>query len=174
MAATFIVEDGSIVTDANSYLAVADADQYFNNHSDPVAWTGAITADKEDALRIATQYLDIRYIWKGITADAVQELDWPRASVIDENDRSVDSDIIPQDVKDATAEAALRHINEVADGSSLIPDQTTPGSIRKTQDKVDVLETMIEYAGAAQQQKAFPLIDHLLRGLIEGPGLRRG
>ena len=174
MAATFVVEDGTIVADANSYLEVADADQYFENHSNPVAWTGATAPDKQDALRIATQYLDIRYIWKGITADKTQELDWPRSSVIDENDRSVDDDIIPQDVKDATAEAALRHINEVADGSSLIPDQDTPGSIRKTRDKVDVLETEVEYAGAAQQQKAFPLIDHLLRGLIEGPGLRRG
>ena len=40
MAATFVVEDGSGKVDANSYVSVAFADQYFLEHGSPLIWPG--------------------------------------------------------------------------------------------------------------------------------------
>jgi len=40
MAATFVVEDGTGKTNANSYLSEADADSYFENHRYPLVWFG--------------------------------------------------------------------------------------------------------------------------------------
>ena len=52
-AAAFIVETGSGATDANSYATVAFADDYHRSYGDPVAWRGATTDAKENALREA-------------------------------------------------------------------------------------------------------------------------
>jgi hypothetical protein len=40
MAATFVVEDGTGLATANSYLSEADADTYHENHDYPLAWFG--------------------------------------------------------------------------------------------------------------------------------------
>ena len=61
MAATFIVEDGTGKSDANSYITEAAADQYVENHSGDAAWLAGQQADKEKALRLATQYIDNEY-----------------------------------------------------------------------------------------------------------------
>ena len=44
MAATFVVEDGTGKTDANSYLSVAGADAYFDNRGRPKLWFGVTGA----------------------------------------------------------------------------------------------------------------------------------
>lgn len=91
MAAIFVVEDGTSKSDANSYTTIAFADQYFENHDNPSDWTGSTQAEKEMALRNATQYLDRYYggRWRGRKKDLDenQALDWPRVSAYDDNER---------------------------------------------------------------------------------------
>ena len=66
-----IVEDGTGKADAESYLSVADADTYHTKHGDSADWDGASTGDKEEALRMGTQYLDATYntLWIGSRAN---------------------------------------------------------------------------------------------------------
>ena len=167
-----IVEDGSGKTDADSYLSVADADTYHTNHSGSTDWSGATTATKEQALRLATQYLDVRYngLWKGYRSNETQALDWPRAYVEDSDGYYYDSDEMPLRVKDATAELALR----VVEGDTLLDDITKPGTIKRKRVKAGPVETETEYVGGYNQVKKYPLIDGIVRPLTGVGVLERG
>ena len=167
-----IVEDGTGKSDAESYLSVADADTYHTKHGDSSDWSGASTAEKEEALRMATQYLDATYnaLWIGTRANETQVLDWPRSDAEDTDGFVIASDTLPKAIEDATAEAAVRHITET-DG--LFPDVSTPGSIKSYKVKVGPVEEATEYVGGNPQVKAFRIIDSLLRGLITSGRVQR-
>lgn len=161
MAATFVVEDGTGKTDANSYISVADADQYNENHQADTDWSGATQAEKEKALRLATQYLDAEYgnDWIGVRANEDQALDFPRADMIDRDGVDIDSDSVPQAIKDATVEAAILSNG----GTDLIPNLDSPGTIKRIKNKVDVLEEEIEYVGGNSPITWFRLIERLIQ-----------
>lgn len=167
-----VVEDGSGKTNADSYLSVADADTYHTNHSGSADWSGATTAVKEKALRLATQYLDVRYngLWKGVRSNDAQALDFPRANVEDADGYYYESDEIPQRLKDATAELALR----VVEGDTLLDDVSKPGTIKSQGVSVGPISKSIEYTGGYNQVKKYPLIDGLVKPLISIGVLERG
>lgn len=130
MAATFTVEDGSIVAGANSYITLAAADQYVDDTSGNTTWTAPATdAAKQQALRLATQYIDAEYHerWKGEHVDADQTLDFPRAGIVDRDGYEFDSDEIPQRLKDAVCELAVDYLVN----GTLMPDVGTPGSAKR-------------------------------------------
>ncbi len=123
---------------------------------------------KEESLRLATQYLDNMYAqrWRGRRKEELQALAWPRVDVEDFDGLIVDSDSLPQKLEDATAEASLRNITE-SDG--LFPDLANQGFIKSQFDKIDVLATKTEFAGAGGSPtgvKSFRIIDALLSSLI--------
>lgn len=88
---------------ANSYIALEDAQAYFNDRvfSDP--WDDA--DDQTKALITATQRLD-QESFMGERATETQALKWPRIGVYSDGILLAD-DEIPQKVKDATCELAL-------------------------------------------------------------------
>jgi hypothetical protein len=110
---------------ANCYLTHAEANTYFGNRI-PISppWV----ASGEDAYLItATRLLDnlsqpfktfypanggdpayyrVRRQWTGAPASPTQRLAWPRIGMFDRNGQPIDPTIIPQDLKDATAEFA--------------------------------------------------------------------
>lgn len=77
-----VVEDGTEVTSANSYVSRAFADAYFNEVQDTV-WLTADVHQREAALVKATRYLEQKYRlrWRGARAGATQVLSWPRRGV---------------------------------------------------------------------------------------------
>jgi hypothetical protein len=164
---SLIVEDGTGIEDADSYMSVAEADTYHTAHSQSTDWSDATEAVKEKSLRLATQYLDTVYHtrWKATRTHEAQALDWPRALVDDRDGYAIDSDEIPQKLKDAEAELALLAITET---NGLSPNVDTPGDIKKTSVKVGPITESIEYAGSASQYKKFSLVDRLLVDYLEG------
>jgi hypothetical protein len=114
-------------SNANSYLTVAEADAYYDTRVPGVvfdAWDGA---DSKEALLInATRMLDklllpdvkelyyqngkayyrVRPAWTGAAATTVQRLCWPRSSMFDQNNNAIATNVIPDDLKFATAEFA--------------------------------------------------------------------
>lgn len=76
------VEDGSIVSGANSFISVADADTYFSTRHDD-GWAAASTNDKERVLILASDYMTQawRLKWRGSLVDVTQALTWPRSGV---------------------------------------------------------------------------------------------
>lgn len=165
------VEDGTGLADADSYISVTAADTYVADHGADAVWTAGSVDDKEQALRLATQALDVQYIsrWKGIKIGTVQALDWPREGVFDEDGFAVDDDAVPKAVEDACVELAIRQIN----GEVLVPDVDEPGTIRSKFDKVGPLETRTVYASPRSQVKAFRIVDFLLRDVIFPAGTLR-
>ena len=167
------VEDGTGKVDADSYLSEADADTYWAAHGNPSTWSGITSAQKEEALRLGTQYLDLQYgqRWRGWRTNETQSLAWPRSGVRDDDGFAIDSDAIPTRLEDATAEAAIRHLTET-DG--LMPDIDDPG-IKKLLVKVGPITESTEYIGAADESAIFSTIEALLAPIImAGTAVYRG
>lgn len=165
----FQVEDGTGLSDANSYLSIADADAYIADHGNSATWIAATDASKEEALRLSTQYLDIRYAtkWLGSRGDSDQSLAWPRASVEDYDGYAVDDESVPSRVEDSTAELALR----VIDGDTLYDDIDEPGTIKSESVTTGPITERTEYLAGKSQVKRYPLIDGLIRPLISSGGM---
>jgi len=170
-----IVEDGTVVANAESYASVSDADAYCANRG-ITAWAGYSTAQKEQRLRRATDYMIEMYRqrWKGVRYNASQLLDWPRAYVFlspaltgppypaDSVPYSVPNNIVPELVKRACIELALRvKLTEVSGG--LLPDQTGPQVLSET---VGPISTT--YAPYAKQEPQYSSIDAMLAEFLTG------
>jgi hypothetical protein len=163
-----IVEDGTGLANAESYISEADADTYFTAYTgttEATTWAAATTAGKEAALRIATQYLDVTYghRWRGVKGSSTQALSWPRDNATDDDGFAIDDESIPVNLERATAEVGARHL---ADTSILLPDVDTSRSIKSERVKVDVIEEEIEYVGQKPTASSFPKVASLLRGLL--------
>ena len=160
-----IVEDGTVIASAESYITLAAADTYFTAHDDPTAWTGLTDALKESALKYATRQLDGGYTWTGSLEDLTQVLAWPRSGAYDNESRSIDLATIPQAVKDAQCELALFHadnpINTAhARGGKVLLQRAGP--------------VAIEYEQGAPAAPSLPIIARLLNGLGKRKGSAQG
>lgn len=163
-----VVEDGTGLSTANCYVTRAEANAYFADRpTQDAVWDAAIGSQKDEALILATMYLDAVYggSWIGDRAVEGQALDWPRAAAETPDGRVLSSTAVPQEVKDAVFEAAVRAAPVGSD--TLLPDLDNPGDIESEFNKVGPIETRIKYSGAgASQQKKYGIIDGILRRLI--------
>lgn len=112
MAFTFDATVGGV--SANSYVSVADADDYFTAHLDNSFWA-VPTAKKQAALVMATNRLEAER-FGGETTASTQALEWPRMYVVDYNGHTpyIPSDTIPTQLKQATYELALYYLKRQA------------------------------------------------------------
>jgi len=151
-----IVENGTGMATAESYISVADADARATAFGN-TAWTGS-DALKEAALRRATRYMvqTYRNRWKGIRLIRDQALDWPRYGV-EVDGYSIESDVVPPEIAGACADLAARALTE-----DLSPDLER-GIVRE---KVGPLET--EYDQYAPQAKRFVATAGLLSPFLKG------
>lgn len=108
MAYEFLVEDGTGLTNATSYVDVTSADDYANfiGNSD---WVGLEVADKERYLQLATMFIDDILIWNGDLLDYTQALNFPREDLIDRNGRSVEG--VPDPIKLSTIQLAISSLD---------------------------------------------------------------
>lgn len=155
-----VVEDGTGLSNAESYVSVANADAR-QTALGITAWTGT-DAVKEAALRRATQYMEQRYRqrWKGTRLLRAQALSWPRYGA-DTGDWYVESTVVPAEVANACADLAVKALSE-----TLNADQTRA----VVREKVDVLET--EYDRYSPQATRFVAIDAMLAPYLMGGGVR--
>lgn len=163
-----IVEDGSGLPNAESYISVTDADTYFANRGN-AAWAALDTTTKEQSLRAATDYMSqtFRLRWVGMRVTITQGLDWPRAWV-----PIVDSpsgyrafpaylalDVVPAEVSRACAELAVR-----SSASELSPDLTT----QVTRETVGPIT--VEYAQGARQTPFYKSVEAWLAPYLKARG----
>lgn len=115
MALTLIVEDGTIVANANSYLSVAEADSILEiDFRMWAVWNPQATELKEQLLMMATRWLDETYSFYGSRADndeneppVIQALEWPRSGARDCAGQCIADAVIPIEIRKATAYAAV-------------------------------------------------------------------
>jgi hypothetical protein len=156
---TLIVEDGTALANAEAYITVAAADQYFSDRGN-VAWAALLTPAKEQALRAATDYLSSVYAlrWAGVR---------PRLFVQRKHVAGgygmfplyYDESSVPVEVQRACAELALR-----ASTATLNPDV---GAQVKSQ---QVGPIQVTYIDGARQSQAFKSIDAMLAVFCLGAG----
>ncbi len=157
---SIVVEDGTGLSTAESYISIADADTYFINRG-ITSWDALDnTDDKEPALRKATEYMinEYRKRWQGARFTEAQALDWPRVGVVVDS-WSIDSDSVPEIIARACAEFALKSISE-----TLQPD-LEQGVLKE---KVGPIE--VEYDKTSPQAKRFKQIDAMLAPFLSGIG----
>ena len=75
-----VVEDGTGVAKADSWISQADADEYWEARAQP-EWMAADPDERERKLREAADYLKIAFRWPGQQTTIAQSLPWPRAGV---------------------------------------------------------------------------------------------
>jgi hypothetical protein len=163
-----VVEDGTGLSTAESYISVADASTYFTARGN-TTWdaldTGEATAAREAALRKATDYMTAVYRdrWEGVRYTEDQALDWPRSGVVRDS-WSVDIDEIPTEVKRACAELALKSAS-----AALNPD------LKQGKVSVTVGPIKTEYDKNSPQYTRYKAIDAMLRPfLLSGGGCSVG
>jgi len=142
-----VVEDGTGVANAETYISVADFKAYCTAQGlDYSAYDDDTLI--EQALRRATQFLvdNYRFRWKGWRVSSSQALDWPRYEVwIEDTASFLDNDIVPADVVKATAECCFRELS-----ARLSADE------ERLEKRVKVGPLEIEYADGSTTQGAFP------------------
>lgn len=105
----FVVEDGSGLNNSTSYIDETFADDYFTDRGN-TDWTGLSSTAKQQSLIKATDFLDKRFgmQFSGYPNDRNQALQWPRLEACRQNGWWIQSDEIPKELKQATAEYALQ------------------------------------------------------------------
>jgi len=163
------VEDGTVVAGAESYITVAAADTYFSNRGN-AAWAALTTAQKEEALRRATDYMIQAYRsrWKGFRKDGTQALDWPRSfvylepfvhGIVGTYPYLVADTIVPTEVKNVCAELAVK-----ASAAALAPD------LERAVQSETIGPISVTYDGASPEYTRYRAADMLLRPYLTGSG----
>lgn len=163
--ASIIVEDGSLVPGANSFVSVAEAKAYAQARKEPFP---ADDGDIESLLMHAMDFLETyRRLFTGQKASATQKTLYPRI------DSTVDglpfpSDAIPDELKNAQMQLAV-------DCYSIGDLQPTTTGYAVAKEKVDFIE--VEYASggrlsgqAPPAQPAFPKAEAWLESLVTAGG----
>lgn len=159
---TIIVEGGTGVADANSYVSMDDCATYCDARG--YTFSTGITEAKEAALIRARTSLDTTYRsrYPGYrTNGRDQELEWPRTEATDADGEEIAGDEIPQEIIDAQCEFAVR---ELAEAGSTMPDLERGGNVKRL--KAGSVE--VEYGGNATATTTFTIVDGILSGLLGG------
>ena len=171
LASAFEVETGSASATSNSYASVAQGDAYFAAIG-ATYWTATATteAQKQQALRIATAWLDDKYRgqWKGTAGDEDQSLAWPRYGVYNEEGFYIDEDVVPVLLVQATLELAELHLG----GVDLTLDLSAGGTnISMDKVKIGPLEVQTSFENSnSNTQPLFTTISRKLSGLLKRTG----
>lgn len=112
-------------TSSNSYVTLAEANQYFDDRPGSTTWTSATDDQKSQALLYATKMIDKLNAFQGEKSVVGQALAFPRQYLPDPDpdvkftadalrlrDRYLDSTTVPDRVKYATYEQALSLLKE--------------------------------------------------------------
>jgi len=161
-----IVEDGTGLPTAESYISVADATTYHIINGTGDDWDAV--DDKEAAMRKATAYMTQAYRlrWKGMRAHLTQRLDWPRLYVPILDAPSgygfvsyVNDQVVPEEVKAACAILALQ-----ANSGVLNPN------LERQQQSVKVGEIAITYEPNSKESPRYKSADMTVGIYLESSG----
>src|SRR3546814_742192 len=164
-----VIEDGTIVAGANSYIDVPAAKVYASARGVDLGTDDAVT---EQRLLSAMDYLE-SLSYKGLRTDPdVQSLAWPRTGVTFDG-RTFGPNTIPPQLKNAQAQLVIELFNGVIIFASTAAS-SGGGELAVKKEVVDVIETEFfspkdmgqEIVAVAQM----PAVAALLRGLLKGFG----
>lgn len=165
-----IVEDGSVVEGAESYVTVAEFKAYCDARGISYA---ALTPDTkiEQLARKAFDYMlqEFRGRWKGYRKDANQIGDWPRSFVylepfvhgaVGTYPFLVDEDTIPREIKSGQIELMIR-----AEDNDLMPD------LERAETSVTVGPVSVQFERGSSESPRYEAVNALFMPyLADGRG----
>lgn len=158
---TIIVEDGSKVAGANSYVNLADARILLESLGQNLDLDDE-TAEQQ--ILNSARYIDaFRAMYQGSKTTKDQSMQWPRLGVVVDDDH-IDSDIIPQDLIDAQVFAAY----EFAQGQILQP--SSPGQSVQSEEVVGAVKVSYFDTGAVDGSPVLVRVNDSLNPLFESGG----
>lgn len=163
MTSLLIVEDGTGVENADSYATAADTTTYWTARptaSLSNAWVTADDANKDSALRMATDYLDFYYDWMGYQVSGTQSLKWPRNGVYDAL-RNPYTGVIPPALKRACMELAARAL-----AGDLLADSSQEDSV--VSEKIGPIETTFRQGSTSVP--VYKIVNDILKDLVNSQG----
>lgn len=150
--ATIIVEDGSIVTGANSYVSEAELVTYAADRGI------TLTGDTDELIIQSMDYIEgLEYI--GVKSTQDQPLQWPRYNAVVDG-YLIANDTIPNELKEGQMMTCIS-IDEGNDPLAVVTRATK-------KEKVDVLE--VEYMDNASSSTVVKTINSKLRKLLASGG----
>lgn len=161
MPPTLIVEDGSGVSNANCYVAVAGARSY--------AADRGVTLDASDdvvgaQIIMATDYLEsLDYI--GVATSITQSLSWPRQRIMINDDTPFPSNQIPTNLIKAQCQLVVEQANGIVlQPTSNVKDSGASGFI--IEERVDIIDTKYSDKIGTTSAPVMPKVLALLRDLL--------
>lgn len=166
MAVTMVVEDGTIVENANSYVSISYANTYLErNIHKYTTWENLSDDDKSALLVWSSSVIDNYFNFEGLRMTGDQDLRWPRYGAYDLDGYLIPNTEIPRELKDSVCELALAYATE-----DRLDDPDTAGI---SELKVDVIELKFD---KIDRPIAVPAnVQQMMRtiGVYVGPGLGR-
>ena len=152
-----IVENGSIVAGANSYVSLIDARTILAAYGQDLNTDDTIA---EQELLSAARYIEsFRNSFKGIKSTREQTMQWPRRNAYIDG-YLIPTDEIPVELVNAQAFAAY----EVSAGNNLQP---TDDGRKIASEKVDVLEVSYFESSATSSTQIYKVVMDELKGLLQ-------
>ena len=159
-----IVEDGTGLPDADSYVSVTDCEAYATARG--MTFSASPADDAEAALRRATAWVDgsFRARFPGRRRNGRgQALEWPRIGAEDQEGNAIADNEIPVEIVQATCEAAIR---ELAAPGALSPDVVMAQTLKSASVDGAVSVTYAGGGGVDGQRPIATVIDDILSSLI--------
>ena len=149
----------ALVLNTNSYVEIADADDYLETRIDSANWFNADDEIKEQAIVTATLLIDDNS-WIGSAVSSSQALAWPRKNAIYNDSRlgmtvTIAENEVPSRVKVAIYEQALHLIDneDLLMGTTQTFESISVGSISISDSNGDVTRTPIKSTQATKSIK---------------------
>jgi hypothetical protein len=164
---SFVVEDGTGLTNSTAYAAEAEFDSYWTDRNVDVS--GINSTAKKACLIKGTQFIDTNYraLFKGFRLTNTQALQWPRQCARDEFGASYAG--IPVHLKYACIEYAFR-----ANTAALQPDPIVDDSGLQVSSKIEKVGPIEEntsfLSSSVQTVKAYPAADAWLAEFLSSTG----
>ena len=150
----------ALVKNTNSYVDLAEADDYFADRLDAAAWDTAANALKEQALVTATFMLDQRH-WVGVAVSTTQLLAFPRNGIYFDPrigaDVTLESNVVTDRVIKATYEQAYHLLNN-------------DGLLDNTGNVEDIKVGPIELNNVRASSKVSSIVKDLIKPLLINAG----
>jgi hypothetical protein len=154
-----IVETGEGLQNADAYVSITEAQQYFDNRSTHTLftlWNSKTQDEKISAIRVATEYMDSRYSFYQSKKTTIQALELPRVGM----------ETIPSNIKKATIELSARLLN----GENLTSDYSKQSVISESEKYGDVsFEVQYSEPNGIQVAKQLTYIDSLMKDYAYSP-----
>ena len=156
-----IVENGTGLPNADSYVSVEFADSYFSARG-VSAWVALTQTQKEQALIKGTDFIDSIYQWYGKKATTEQSLRFPRVNLRDYEGQEVVG--VPNCLKQAVCDASMLSAN----GTELFQTKNENGDVvSETITTLSFTYSKSDKSEKTTQTTLYDSINTKLRGLFK-------